>query len=279
MLKKILDLILYSNFYIACCAVAMTLQTQLLLFGTIEYTPVIGLIFFATLMIYAVHRIVGLFRLTDFIEEGRYYIINKFKWHIWVYAGIGLIGSFCCFFQLERAAQFSLVIPAFLSLGYIFPVFGEKNLRLRDFNGVKIFLVAIVWAYVTVILPTLEGDVLGMATVLMFLERAFFVFAITLPFDIRDLKVDAYNEVKTIPAMLGVKRTQWLSFVLLGLMLLIAFFLYEWNIILGLFLSVVLTAFFIKISPKQTNDYFFTGLMDGTMIIQPLLVLLVANLF
>jgi 4-hydroxybenzoate polyprenyltransferase len=275
MLKKVLDLILYSNFYIACCAVAMTLQTQLLLFGTIEYTPVIGLIFFATLMIYAVHRIVGLFRLTDFIEEGRYYIINKFKSHIWLYAGIGLIGSFYCFFQLQRTAQFSLVIPAFLSLGYIFPVFGKKNLRLRDFNGVKIFLVAIVWAYVSVILPTLEGDALGMATVLMFLERALFIFAITLPFDIRDLKVDAYNEVKTIPATLGVKRTQWLSIILLGLMLLMAFFLYEWNIILGLFLSVVLTAFFIKISPKQTNDYFFTGLMDGTMIIQPLLVGLV----
>ena len=93
-----------------------------------------------------------------------------------------------------------------------------------------------------------------------------------LPFDIRDLKVDAYNEVKTIPAIIGVKRTQALSMVLLSVMLIIAFFLYEWNIILGLFLSVVLTAFFIKISPKQTEDYFFTGLMDGMMIIQPLLI-------
>ncbi|MGB0863454.1 MAG: hypothetical protein ACPG19_12730 [Saprospiraceae bacterium] len=277
MLKKIIDLVLYSNFYIAFCAVAMTLQTQLLLFGKVEYTPVIGLIFFATLMVYAVHRIVGLFRLTDFIEEGRYYIINKFKSHIWIYASVGLIGSFYCFFQLQRIAQLSLVIPAFLSLGYIFPVFGKKNLRLRDFNGVKIFLVAIVWAYVTVILPTLEGDALGMATVLMFLERALFVFAITLPFDIRDLKVDAYNEVKTIPATIGMKRTQGLAIILLGLMLFIAFFLYQWIIILGLFLSVLLTAFLIKISPKQTEDYFFTGLMDGMMIIQPLLVFLVSS--
>ena len=55
--------------------------------------------------------------------------------------------------------QIAIILPAFFSLGYIFPVFGKQQFRLRDFNGIKIFLVAGVWAYVTVLMPTLEMDI------------------------------------------------------------------------------------------------------------------------
>ena len=272
MLKKATDLILYSNFYIAFCAVAMTLQSQFLLENELKYSPIVGLIFFSTLMIYAVHRIVGLFRLKDFLEEGRYLIINKFKAHIWIYATLGFVGSLYCFFQLDRILQLAIVFPAFFSLGYIFPVFGKKQFRLRDFNGVKIFLVAGVWSYVTVLLPALEIGIPIDRMIWMFIERFLFVFAITLPFDIRDLKVDQFNQVKTIPSTLGIKNTIKLAGLLLAIMLIIAFFMYEWNVLIGMVTIIGLTFYWIYISPKQTNDYFFTGLMDGTMILQPLVI-------
>ncbi len=279
MLKKIIDLILYSNFYIAVCAVALALQTQLLLLGKIAYSPVIGLIFFATLMIYATHRIVGLFRLKDFLEEGRYLVINKFKLHIWIYAALGLIGGVICFFQLNLNVQLALIVPAFLSLGYIFPVFGKKNaLRLRDFNGVKIFLVASVWSYVTVLLPALYYETDFSITGWMLLERFLFIFAITLPFDIRDLEVDAFNKVKTIPAVLGIQKTLWLSILLLIAFLTITFFIYSWNIFLGMFIFSILAAIIILKSPQQQHDYYFTGLVDGTMILQPIIIYWLANL-
>jgi len=277
MLKKIIDLILYSNFWIACCAVAMTLQTQLLLHGELEYSPLVGLIFFATLMVYAVHRIVGLFRLKEFLEEGRYYIINKFKTHIWLYAAIGFVGGVYCFFQLSQMVQLAIVLPAFFSLGYILPIFGGKSkskFRLRDFNGVKIFLVAGVWSYVTVLLPGLVYEAGNQTIAWMLLERFVFVFTITIPFDIRDLKVDLFNKVKTIPSVLGVNNSLLLAMGLLDAFWIICYFSYDLNIFWAMFLTALITAVLIYNAPKQQNDYYFTGFLDGTMILQPVLVYL-----
>jgi len=59
-LKKFIDLLLFGNFWIALCAVAMTWQTELLLFGAIEWTYLTSFVFFSTLFLYAIHRIVGL---------------------------------------------------------------------------------------------------------------------------------------------------------------------------------------------------------------------------
>ena len=107
----------------------MTLQTQLLLQGYFEVTPVLILVFCATLVIYALHRIVGLFRLKEFLNEGRYFIINKFKSHIWIYAIIGILVGAYYFFQVSRTIQLVIVLPAFFSLGYVLPVFGKNKKR------------------------------------------------------------------------------------------------------------------------------------------------------
>ena len=272
--KRFVDLILYSNFFIAACAVAMTLQTQLLLQGSFEIiSPIVILVFCATLVIYALHRLVGMFKVQDFIGEGRYFIINKFKSHIWIYAILGILIGAYYFFQVSRIVQIVIVLPAFFSLGYVLPVFGKrKNLRLRDFSGLKIFLVAFVWSYVTVLLPALELGIWNSEVLWMCVERSLFVFAITLPFDIRDLKVDGHNEVQTIPSWIGINRTIQLTAVLLLLFLIIIFFSYSMSIFIAMSISAFSTLYFVYLSPKQTHDYFFTALMDGTIIMQFVLV-------
>ena len=255
----------------------MTLQTQLLLKGELSLSPIIGLIFFATWFLYAIHRIVALQKVSPFKSEGRYLVISTFKSHIVIYAFIAAIGGAFCFFGVGFSVQLSLVIPAIISLGYVFPIV-KGNLRLRDFNHIKIFLIAIVWAWVTVVLPALEWDEWGKWTTwLMVLERAIFIFAITLPFDIRDLKIDAHTKVKTIPSVIGVKNTKLLAYFCLTAMFVLViintqlgFYTVENQIALGI--SALSTAFFIRYSDKIEHDYFFTGLIDGTMLIQFLLV-------
>lgn len=253
----------------------MTFQTQLLLQGYFEWSPVAILVFCATLVIYALHRIVGLFRLKAFINEGRYFIINKFKSHIWIYAVLGIIVGAYYFFQTSLTIQLVIVLPALFSLGYVLPIFGKnKKLRLRDISGLKIFLVAFVWAYVTVLLPALELEMWNEQVAWMFIERSLFIFAITLPFDIRDLKVDRHNSVQTIPAWIGIPQTIVLSRILLFFFAVVAFFNYTFLSFIALAVSAISTIYFISISPKQSQDYFFTALIDGTMIIQFLLVFL-----
>jgi len=280
LVQKIINLILFGNFWIAFCAVAMTWQTELLLFGTVEWTPLTSFVFFSTLFLYAVHRIVGLVKVKPFLEKYRYAIIYRFRNHIKFYAFLGGVGACYFFFQLSLANQLLLVIPSILSLGYVLPFVKGKK-RLRDFDYIKIFLVAIVWGVITVLMPILERTTtLEMRHLLILLERMFFIFAITLPFDIRDLKIDAHIEVKTIPGMIGIKNTKQLARFSLLMVVLLAVLNWNWflgyysfNNLLGIFFACCTTLWLIEKSDKTDEDYFFTGLMDGTMILQFLLVL------
>lgn len=282
---KFINLIFYSNLWIAACALAMAFQSQLLFGKTLNMSAIMGVVFFATWFIYAIHRIVALQKVKDFQSEGRYLVISTFKNHIVIYAAIAAIGGFIAFWGVSRAVQVSLIIPAFISLAYVFPVF-KGNLRIRDFNYIKIFLIALVWAWVTVLLPALEwGEIDELSTWLMAAERFIFIFSITLPFDIRDLKIDEQSEVKTIPARIGIPRTKYLAYGCLLLMLVLSFVNYlidyqnyfpkegySFSTFLALSISALTTGVFIYLSDRVEHDYYFTGLMDGTMILQFLLV-------
>jgi hypothetical protein len=278
-LKPIIDLVLYGNFWIALCAVAMTVQTQFLLSGEISWTPYLALVGFSTLMIYAIHRYIGLKKVRIFTDTGRYSVIEKFKKHILFYAAIGGIGAVICFFYLSLKMQIALVLPGIISLGYVIPILGGKR-RLRDLNHLKIYLIAIVWAWITVILPVLDAGKLGIdnsTTILLFLERMLFIFAITLPFDIRDLKVDGHTGVETIPSQIGISKTKKLASIVLFVVLVMAainFFLDNTSMstFIAMAMSCATTNQLIQKCDTVRNDYYFTGLIDGTMIFQFILI-------
>ena len=283
MFGAFVNLLLYSNFWIAACATAMTLQTYFILEGRLVWSPLIGFVFSSTLFLYALHRIVGLVKVQPFTNKGRYQVISKFKSHILVYALLSGCLSAYFFFQLKYQTHLMLLIPGLISLAYVLPIFAKKR-RLRDLPFIKIFLVAVVWAWVTVMLPFIEqGAPLQSSLWLMLLERACFIFAITLPFDVRDLEVDKHNNVKTIPSTIGIKKTK--AFALALLILSTAFaavnayqYFYEIDVFFGIFFSTLITASILNYMDKTQNDYYFTGLVDGTILIQFMLILLVSLL-
>ncbi len=278
LLRKITDLLFYSNLYIAIAATLMLHQTLLLQYNLTSLLPISGLVFCATLFLYAVHRIVGIQQLSEFQDSGRYEVIHKFRTHIIFYAVVSMLGGIYFFFQLRWATQILLVAFAVISLGYAIPFLGNKKLRLRDIAFTKIFLVAIVWAGVTVALPAFELQKGWHPSLTwMMLERAFFIFAITLPFDIRDLKVDEHSEVKTIPAFLGIQKTKLLSLFLLGCCFGFSFAnfqlgTYTNGTLIALGISFATTYLLIHFATPERDDYFYTGLLDGTMILQFFLV-------
>ena len=273
LVKKIIDLILYGNFWIALGALVLTFQTQLILTGNFQLDDLIWFVFFSTFLLYALHRIVGILRLKDFLEIERYAVISKFRHHIVFYAIVASLGAIYFFFRLSWQVQLALIIPAILSLGYVFPFFGKKR-RLRDFDQIKIYLIAGVWAFVTVVLPIIDdGMSFNISIVWMILERVLFVFAITLPFDIRDLNVDNHGDVKTIPVIIGIEKTKQLAYAALTLAFALAlcnYFLNFYNlpVLLGLSISYLSSAVLVSFSNAERHDYFYSGLMDGTMVLQ-----------
>ncbi len=277
LLKKFIDLILYGNFWIASCALAFYFQTTYLLNCYFDWTALAGLTFFSTFFLYAIHRVVGINKLKQFVDVDRYHVIAHFKPHIQFYAFMTGIASVYYFFKIDWIIQLALIIPGILSLAYVLPILGDQK-RLRDLAYIKIFLIAIVWSWVTVILPALEFNAFySLPIALMALERAFFVFAITIPFDIRDLKVDEFSEVPTIPYKIGVAKSKQLGLLCVFIFALFGFAnfwigFYTWKTILTLLLSALTTAFMIQQSDPEKDDYFYSGLLDGSMLFQFLMV-------
>ena len=277
LIRAIINLILYSNLWIALAALAMTAQTQLLLSGQVQPTPLLGFILFATLFLYAVHRIVGLEKAQPFLKKGRFFVISRFLSHITFYAIAAGLGAAVFFLQLSFRLQLAAVAPSLIALGYVLPFLSGRR-RLRDLSYVKIFLIAIAWSWITVLLPALElGMGWSIPMLIMLLERAFFIFAITLPFDIRDLEVDAYNQVKTLPAQLGYRRTKALALACLLIMTALAGLNYHIDVYgAGVFSALLLSALIafalIYFADKVKHDYYFSGLIDGAMVLQFVLV-------
>ena len=79
--------------------------------------------------------------------------------------------------------------------------------RLKDIFLVKSFIVAFSWAVCAAFLPALQ---LYDPAKLCFIFPFFFikVFINTVLFDVRDVEGDTLNSVKTIPVVMGIKRTR-----------------------------------------------------------------------
>lgn len=280
-LLKLLNFYIYSSLHIGIAAVALIFQTTHLF--DIEVSLYYYLfVFAATVFIYCTHRIIGFQRMPLWIKAGRFTIIKQYESHIKLYAVLGLIGCIVLFFFLPFKVMVYLVLPSLFSIAYVLPVFKNKY-RLRDFNYVKIFLIAIVWGYITAFIPMLFGSIeLDLVSKgLIIAERILFVFAITIPFDIRDHEIDKETNVITIVHTLGIEGAKKLSIVTVFLILLINFTLRSMGSLeegdyFILFSFYIILIFTIIYSTKQKSDYYYSGLLDGTMILSPLMIYLFA---
>lgn len=276
-LIKLVNFYIYSSLHIGIAAVALTFQTAFLFDLNLDlvYYP---FVFAATVFIYCTHRIIGFGRMPNWLEAGRFTIIKQYESHIKIYAAAGLIACGVLFFFLPIKVMLFLVFPSVFSVAYVLPIFKNK-LRLRDFNYVKIFLIAIVWAYITAFIPLVyySSSLSYVTLAMLFTERILFVFAITIPFDIRDFEIDKETKVNTIVHTLGIEGAKKLSVVIIFLILLINFTLRSQGIItdanyFALLSFYILLIFIIIYATKKKSDYYYSGILDGTMILSPVMV-------
>jgi 4-hydroxybenzoate polyprenyltransferase len=273
------NFILYSNLWIAAAAVCMSLQTQYIYTGTLQLTAYHGLLFFGTVALYAAHRLIGLQRILSITQEGRFVKIRELQLWVALLAMISAALTAYCVFQVPFKLILWILPAGIVSGTYVLPLFKNKQ-RLRDVNYIKIFLIALVWAWLTASVPAYWLHQKDLTDILAIsLERFFFIFAITLPFDIRDLKIDTATRVKTLPSAIGIRATKNLAYGCLIVMMLLAGWSYTMDAyslgtFFGLLSCALLCFFLIKYSTPQRPDYYYTAFMDGTMILQFLLVVL-----
>lgn len=150
-----------------------------------------------------------------------------------------------------------------------------SKMGLRDIPGLKIFMIGISWAFLCGLLPMWINGVEDFSIsdmVFVSAEKLLFIIAITIPFDVRDLKYDHASK-RTIPQILGVSKSLSLSVALLSLGAVTFLFApYGAQVITGLAISYAFTMVVILSVKKETPELYYSGLIDGAIGVQALLV-------
>ncbi|SFN62091.1 hypothetical protein SAMN05660413_01904 [Salegentibacter flavus] len=167
---------------------------------------------------------------------------------------LGLV--YMAFLQTWEVLLMSALLGVFTLL-YAAPVL-TQNRNLRDLAGIKILIIALVWAGVSVILPLLDHpEVSLLDKILMFFQRALFIIVITLPFEIRDLEFDS-EHLATIPQKIGIKKTRLLGWLMLVVILVLEILKEEFNPVNFSALAGValLSAYALKLADRKQSAYF-----------------------
>jgi hypothetical protein len=273
-----------SNLWIALCAFGLIAQSFIIYNVPVVNSDAWYLLFSFcnTYIIYNLHRIITIPAKEFETLSGMHGFIAQYK--MWVFAAMMLaaILSFVCLFFISMQSIIALAILGAIAVFYTFPL--PFGIRLRDFGYLKPFIVATVWSFVAVLVPLanyIQDDILNIS--LLWLNRFLFIVAITIPFDVRDLKFDKVNlKYATIPMRIGKLRTYWLSQGLLmisAMPLLVVLFL-EQTIeahLIPLLMWYLITSSIIRHNLKsktEVNEYQYTFWLDGTMVLGYLLFLI-----
>ncbi len=244
---------IYSNLHVALAGFAMVMVTNHT-FGILTDMPAF-FVFFSIVLSYNFIRFYEI--KTNRLEWfSKWFYKHKIKLLILVFlsflgiAGI-LLGGF-----LSKKSLLLLLPFGLMTFFYVIPLgkIKGKELSFRNFPFIKIVSIAISWAGVMVLFPVLSAELPITTDVwIEFLQRFIFVIALTIPFDIRDIKNDA-KSLQTIPQVLGVLESKYV-----GTFLLLVFVFLEFvktthiHYLTALIVAVVTAVFLGLSSPKKSR--------------------------
>ncbi len=207
-----------------------------------------GFAFFGTMAVYNGQR---LFKVSDiktpwldWVAERTHYI----RILTIVASVISLVLSIIIVYRYDFLRVAIWMSPAVVvSFLYIFRMKGKN---LRDVPNLKIHLIAFSWVFILILFPFLTRFYVSVDFVRPFialiLGHYFYVVAVAIPFDIRDLKYDNENQ-KTIPQRMGVHGSKLISVALL----------------------LVSATFLVGLTPIRIDNYWFYA----AIVVQIVLVL------
>lgn len=197
---------------------------------------------------------------------------------IQVFSGICFV--LLAFIAFKLSISTLLVTVGFGLATFFYAVPFVRYKSLRNFSSLKIFVVAFVWAGVTVIVPMMASETAISEDVLLtFFQRILIVIALILPFEIRDVPYDSLN-LKTLPQQLGVRNTKLLGLAVLLFCLVFEFFKHRSEVayIISLLGFCVILGWLLINSKVHQNRYFASFWVEGLPIIWLLLFVLFEQL-
>lgn len=210
------------------------------------------------------------------LASRRTQIILAHKYHLIFYSVIAGLAIFYSLYFFTAEQWTKLLIPFILTLVYIAPI--NYNKKIRELPFIKAIMVGVVWTWLCVYFP-LATSVSNLENIhwAFVLEKFLFILSITIPFDIRDFHLDLSQNIKTIPNTFGVSGSK----IIVAFVTLCCFFLAlylkqseiyhhsQW-VFLSIFYPIL--TLYIFLLNMDFNDYWYSGGLDGSILLQSLLL-------
>lgn len=182
-----------------------------------------------------------------------------------------------CYYAWQLPLKVLLLLLPFgaLTLLYAVPFLSGFQKNLRSIGHLKIIVVALVWAGVTVILPLYDAEkTIDLNSCLSLIQRFLLVIVLVLPFEIRDLKYDVIS-LQTIPQKIGIKKTKKLGYVLLVFCLVLEFVISPNTHFRTVFLVLFfVTLFLLMRATENQSKYYSSFFVEAIPIVWGLILLI-----
>lgn len=196
LIKRIFDFYLDASIHVALAIFSLVHVTALTLNINVPQELYI-FIFFGS---------IGCYNFVKYGVEAEKYILvaNRYHKNIQFFSFICLLIAFYQLFFLSERVIVALFILVAITGLYALPVL-PRHKNFRSLSGLKILIVAAVWAGTTVILPAISQlEEINWNVKVETFQRFMLVLILLVPFEIRDLKYDS-AALKTLPQRVGVK--------------------------------------------------------------------------
>lgn len=249
LLKYIFDFYIQSSLHVALAVYALIRITFIKL--NISYDESVAYFgFFGTIVGY------------NFIKYDELARIKKIKLTktfkaIIVLSFISALAAFYYFLELKTKTKLIGFGALLLTILYTLPFFPHRQ-NMRNWSGLKIYLVAIAWVGVTVILPVINAEFdFSILVILKSIQRFILVFILMLIFEIIDLQYDE-KTLETIPQKVGEKQTKKISYLLILVFLFLEFFkpnIAFQQLVITFFIAIILLIFAFFATSKRNKYY------------------------
>ena len=273
-MKQLFNFYLNSSIHVALSVFSLTWIT--LIEFEIPYDKnILYFVFYASITGY---NFVKYFGVAKFHHRS---LTNWLKWiQIFSFVSFLLMGYYA--FKLSTKTLICIVGFAIVTFLYAIPFlpkrfFLDKQHNLRSIGGLKIYLIALIWAGVTVLLPLINNNYeINTDVILTAIQRCLFIMVLMLPFEIRDLRYDSLK-LSTIPQKIGVKQTKMIGSIWLLLCFFLVFFKSKINgmQIIVLMIIVCVTLLFLVFSRIEQGKNYSSFWVEGVPIVWLILLFLI----
>ena len=265
-LKHIFNFYINSSIHVALAVYALT-WVSLLQFDIPYDKDVLYTVFFATITGYNFVKYFGIAKFHHRRLAGWLKLIQVFSL---------LAFMAMCYYLLQLKINSLLYLSLFGLITFLYAVpllpmhyFRDHQKNLRQISGLKIYVIALVWAFTTVLFPLIDNAItINADVILTSIQRFMLVIVLTLPFEIRDLNYDSIK-LATIPQRIGVKNTK-----IIGVLLLMVFFFLEYfkdeidsKSIMSSVAILLITLLFLVFSNKNQSKYYSAFWVESVPII------------